>query len=72
MAEFCKCGSLMIDGNCSNKKCSNKEIKSSPAKIKKTAATKTEVVKTTTKNTRVPRASKCITYKIGELPPDEK
>ncbi len=70
--EFCKCGSFIINGNCSNKNCSNREIKISPAKVKKTTSTKTTAVKAIAKNTRVSRASKCITYKIGELPPTEK
>ncbi len=77
MAEFCKCGSVMINGNCTNKKCSNKTVKAAaPAKNNKTVGTKAiktdAVEKTAAKVTKVPRASKCITYHISELPINEQ
>lgn len=81
MSEFCRCGSIMISGSCTNKSCSNKLVKVSPARVKKAAIPKTAVTKSTltattvkpvTKSTKVPRASKCITYNISELPPKEE
>lgn len=70
--EFCKCGSVMNNGSCTNKNCSNKLGKASPSKTKKAGVNKAAaggpaVVKTVAKNTKVPRASKCITYHISEL-----
>ncbi|MHB8064233.1 MAG: hypothetical protein ACYDG2_16650 [Ruminiclostridium sp.] len=69
MAEYCKCGSIMIDGSCTHKSCSNKLVKasSSRAKTAKVASTKTPAVKTELKSTKVRRASKCITYNINDL-----
>lgn len=70
--EFCKCGSVMNNGSCTNKNCSNKLAKVSSAKSKKAGVNKAAaggiaVVKTVAKTTKVPRASKCITYHISEL-----
>lgn len=77
MAEFCKCGSVMINGSCTNKNCSNKTIKAAaPARNSKTVRTRTiktdAVEKTAAKITKVPRASKCITYHISDLPINEQ
>jgi len=66
MTEFCKCGSMMINGSCTRKNCSNKIVKASPSRAK-AASTKTPVVKTELKSTKVRRASKCITYNINDL-----
>jgi hypothetical protein len=66
MAEYCKCGSIMIDGSCTHKSCSNKLVKASPSRAKK-VSTKTPVVKAEVKSTKVRRASKCITYNINDL-----
>lgn len=66
MAEYCKCGSIMIDGSCTHKSCSNKLVKASPSRVK-AASTKTTAVKTENKSTKVRRASKCITYNINDL-----
>jgi len=71
MAEYCKCGSIMIDGSCTHKSCSNKLEKASPSRVKKASA-KTPAVKTELKSTKVRRSSKCITYNISELPPKEE
>lgn len=69
MAEFCKCGSLVISGRCTNKGCSMKTLdKQVPVKtVKKSAAAK----KTPVKSTKVRRASKCITYNLYETNSEE-
>lgn len=73
MAEFCKCGSFIVNGNCTNKNCSNKPINPSvSSKVKKAAKPRTikpaVQEKPAAKNTKVPRASKVVTYHISELP----
>ncbi len=78
MLEYCKCGSLMINGSCTHKGCGN-NLASTSSKAKKTR-TKTSTitsaaksaVNTAVKSTKVPRASKCITYKLSDLPPIEE
>lgn len=70
MSEFCKCGSIMISGSCTNKNCSNKLVK--PSSKTKSRAVKSTTVKSTTikaetKATNSRRASKCITYNINDL-----
>ncbi len=81
MVEFCKCGSMMINGSCSNKHCSTNLGKLLQAKAKKAGraaktAAKTAAaaaaINTTSKITKVPKASKCITYHISELQPKEE
>jgi hypothetical protein len=76
MSEFCKCGSIMINGSCTRKSCSNKLEKTPSSRARtvsaKTASTKTPAVKSELKSTNVRRASKCITYNISELPPKEE
>ncbi len=76
MAEFCKCGSFMVNGNCTNKNCSNKPVTSSVSKVKKAAKSRTikpaAQEKPATKNTKAPRASKVVTYHISELPLKEQ
>lgn len=70
LAEFCKCGSIIIGGRCTNKGCSMRNS-DKPAAIKattrKTAAT--EKVPAKTSNTR--RSSKCITYNLYETKAEE-
>lgn len=71
--EFCKCGSVMINGSCTNKNCSNKQQKAPKLKEKKEGSSKSavsakeDIPRPASKNTKVPRASKCITYPISEL-----
>ncbi len=76
MSEYCKCGSIMIDGSCTRKNCSNKLVPVKPSRVKKTdvksSVVKTPVIKTERKSTRVSRNSKCITYKLSDLPPKEE
>jgi hypothetical protein len=68
--DYCTCGSIIINGNCTNKNCGNMENKTSQAKARKTTKAKAAAAPAAAKSTKVPRASKCITYKIGELPPN--
>lgn len=76
MPEFCKCGSVVINGSCTNKNCITNLGKVLQAKAKKAGRAKTataaSAVKTASKSTKVPKASKCITYHISELPPREE
>lgn len=77
MAEFCKCGSVVIGGSCTNKNCSNRPVKSvASTRVRKTGKTKTtaSVVeeKPVQKSSKIQRASKCITYHISELPQKEQ
>lgn len=73
MAEFCGCGSLVIDNRCSNKNCSLKAAGNPASKKKTSAGAKAAVKKSeTTKTTAVRktvsrRASKCITYNLKDL-----
>ena len=69
MAEFCKCGSLVIGGRCSNKGCSFKALdKQAPVKtVRKSAAAE----KAPAKSTKARKASKCITYNLYETKSEE-
>jgi hypothetical protein len=65
LAEFCICGSLVLDGTCTNKNCSNRasaKSASSAKRVGKEAAAK----KKTSSSTRTRRASKCITYNLND------
>lgn len=70
MAEFCKCGSLVIGGRCTNKSCTfksaDKPVPEKPA-AKKAATAEKPVVK----SSRTKRASKCITYNLYETKSEE-
>lgn len=61
----------MINGSCTNKSCSNK-LEKTPVTKTRAARAKAPVVKKEPKITKVPRASKCITYSIKDLPPKEE
>jgi len=66
VAEFCTCGSLMLDGSCTNKNCSNRSAgKQSAASIKKAQAKK-QTAEAKPKTNRVRKSSKCITYNLYE------
>ncbi len=77
MADFCECGSLVIDNRCSNKNCSlraagnpaSEKKTSSRAKtaVKKAGMVKAETAKAAAKTTSSRRASKCITYNLNDL-----
>ncbi|MCR4436386.1 MAG: hypothetical protein QHH06_11005 [Clostridiales bacterium] len=71
MAEFCTCGSIIIDGHCTNKNCTFKAAAKSsapkPASRKQASPEKKEA-----KPARTKRASKCITYNLYEIKEEER
>lgn len=74
MLEFCTCGSLIINGKCSNKNCEYRvEEQTKPIKtVKRKASTaKNASMDSTSKKsnstTSSRRNSKCITYSLEEL-----
>jgi len=75
LAEFCECGSLIIDGRCTNKSCTIKvNVSRQPAEktsgVKKTSKKSTDAPKPAKKpNPR--RASKCITYNLYDKRDDQ-
>ena len=63
MLEFCTCGSIIIDSQCTNKNCPSKvSVKSSSTVQKKT----TRVKSTEVKSPKSRRASKVITYNLND------
>lgn len=69
MAQFCTCGSLMINESCTNKNCINKvSTKTASSAAKKGKAAKAEKP---AKSTRTRRSSKCITYNLYENKEEE-
>ena len=70
LAEFCTCGSIVINDHCTNKNCSNKAAsKSASAKAsKKAASTATKEVKPV----KAKRASKIITYNLYDINTEEE
>ncbi|HEX2946259.1 MAG TPA: hypothetical protein VHT96_09935 [Clostridia bacterium] len=69
MAEFCECGSLVIDGRCTNKSCSLRAGASPTTAKKPSAKTRaslkgTVAAKPAAKAANPRRASKCITYNL--------
>ncbi len=66
MAEFCTCGSLMLDGSCTNKNCSNKSAGKHSAASAKKASAKKQTAEVKPKTNRVRKSSKCITYNLYE------
>lgn len=71
MAEFCSCGSIMINGECTNKNCSNKPA-SKVSKSRTTSRKASGQQKTEPKSTKTRRASKCITYNLYDLQKKEE
>ncbi len=80
MAEFCECGSLIVDGRCSNKKCALRGSDTAVSPKRKAAGTKTSGRSTTGKNTAKAaapkkanprRASRVITYNLYDLKKDD-
>ncbi len=75
MAEFCECGSLVIDSRCSNKNCSLKgNVK--PAPVRKSAKAKSAVkisddAKPSVKASNPRRASKMVTYNLYDVQESE-
>ncbi len=72
MLEYCQCGSIMVQGSCTNKHCSNRAEKVPVKKARSTTSVKAPVIKAEPKNSKVRRASKCITYNIKDLPKAEE
>jgi len=75
LAEFCECGSLVIDSRCSNKNCSLKgNAKPVPARKStraKAAVKITDDAKPSVKASNPRRASKMITYNLYEVQENE-
>ena len=72
MSEFCECGSLVIDGRCTNKNCSLRGA-AKPVPVRKSSAKRKVVgksldaVKSAVKSPSARRASKCITYNLSDV-----
>lgn len=66
MAEFCTCGSLMLEGSCTNKNCSNRSAGKQGAATPKKARAKKQTAEVKPKTNRVRKSSKCITYNLYE------
>ncbi|MEN6314307.1 MAG: hypothetical protein ABFD25_08690 [Clostridiaceae bacterium] len=69
MTEFCECGSLILDGRCSNKNCSLRAAAKptagkKPAARAKAAGKSAVPAKLSVKAANPRRASKCITYNL--------
>lgn len=67
MAEFCECGSLVIDGRCSNKSCSLRGNAVAPAKKAsraKASGTGTVSKASVPKKSDSRRASRVVTYNL--------
>lgn len=69
LLEFCKCGSLMTDGQCSNKNCPHKVTVKSDSAIKKRVPGKKS---TEPKSPKTRRASKVITYNLYDIKEEEQ
>jgi len=71
LAEFCTCGSLIINGHCTNKGCSFKSALK--AEIPKSKSRKAENSATAEpKKPKTRRASKCVTYNLYDLKQEEE
>ncbi len=70
LAEFCTCGSLKINSQCTNKNCSLGEVIKSPtakgSRAKTTRAKKSDEQKAS-KDSSARKASKCVTYSLSDL-----
>lgn len=69
MPEFCSCGSIIINGNCSNRNCALRAAgkpESGKKAAKKTSAAKATQMKAVkaARAANPRRASKCITYNL--------
>jgi len=74
LLEFCKCGSLIINGQCSKKGCVF-AIQNEDGVVKKVSPKKVRTAtKSTTKSAspRKSKSSKCITYNLYETNEEEK
>lgn len=71
MIEFCTCGSIITDGQCTNKNCTYK-AHSASVQSKAKAAKKTSDIQKAPKATRTKKASKVITYNLYETESEEE
>jgi hypothetical protein len=71
MLEFCTCGSIIIDGQCTNKNCSYK-AQSGSVQTKPKSGKKSTPAKKGPKTSKTKRASKCITYNLYETETEEE
>ncbi len=69
MPEFCTCGSIIFNNQCSNKNCSNKSTSKSASS--KQSSAKDPTAKKEAKGTRTRRSSKCITYNLYDEKKDD-
>jgi hypothetical protein len=70
LAQFCTCGSLMINDTCTNKNCSFKPSgKSAPSKTTRKRTAKTGVKEP--KVVKAKKASKCVTYNLYDTEIEE-
>ena len=71
LADFCTCGSIIINGHCTNKSCINKaQGKTATAKAaRKTSKESTEAK--ALKPVRTRKSSKCITYNLNDIKEEE-
>lgn len=68
MAEFCKCGSLVIAGRCSNKSCSFRaQEKTGPGEAPTVKKAGRAAGNAPAKGAKTRRASKCITYNLYDI-----
>jgi len=72
LAEFCECGSLVVDGRCTNKSCTlraaaNPSAPKKPAARAKASSKGTVTPKPAVKAANPRRASKCITYNLYDI-----
>lgn len=65
LAEFCKCGSLVIGGRCTNKNCTIKALDKG-SNGKEETVKKRRVAATAEKVAKPRRSSKVVTYNLNE------
>ena len=66
LAEFCKCGSLVMNGRCTNKSCTAEGQNKAGVTGMPSKKTRSVAKKSPTKTVNPRRASKCITYNLYE------
>lgn len=72
MADFCTCGSIIINGHCTNKGCINKaQSKSTTSKATARKASKESLEAKALKPVRTRKSSKCITYNLNDIKEEE-
>ncbi|RCX13247.1 hypothetical protein DFR58_11865 [Anaerobacterium chartisolvens] len=71
MAQFCSCGSIIINDHCTNKNCINKSNSGTTAKTLR-ASKKEPKEGGAAKGTKARRSSKCITYNLYDIKSPEE